>query len=276
MLNISLEALSAMFGNFLIDQFGVLLDGTKAYPDAAQALMELSNRGKRIVILSNSGKRSVPNELRLEQMGFDRDHFDSVVTSGEVARTLLAKRVGHDIPAGGKVFVISRDEDLSCIEGLDLSASGKPEESDLILISGSRGDEIALDSYETLLAGAARNGVPALCCNPDMTMLSRHGSAFGAGRIAGLYCKLGGNVEMIGKPYPQIYNAALDRLGHPDLGDVVCIGDSPMHDIRGAHGAGISAVLVLTGLSSGINPGKENPVLEKSDFPDYVMKKFQF
>ena len=276
MLNISLHALSGMYGNFLIDQFGVLLDGTKAYPGAAEAIMKLANRGKRIVILSNSGKLSIQNELRLERMGFNRDHFDSVVTSGEVARTLLSGRVGHDIPAGGKVFVISRDDDLSCIEGLDLSATGNPEESDLILISGSRGDEISLDSYKTLLAGAAGNRVPALCCNPDMTMLAKHGPTFGAGRIAHLYVKLGGNVEMIGKPYPQIYNTALDRLGHPDLKDVVCIGDSPMHDIRGAHGAGISAVLVLTGLSSGINISEGDSLFEKSDCPDYFMQQFRF
>ncbi len=46
-------------------------------------------------------------------------------------------------------------------------------------------------------------------------MLTAEGTAFGAGRIAELYQELGGTVRWIGKPFADIYAAAIDFLGHP-------------------------------------------------------------
>ena len=63
---------------------------------------------------------------------------------------------------------------------------------DLVLIAGSEAPQRTLADYEALLAEPAARRVPALCVNPDMTMLVPGGHAFGAGRIARLYEALGG------------------------------------------------------------------------------------
>ena len=46
-------------------------------------------------------------------------------------------------------------------------------------------------------------------------MLTRAGLQPAPGAIASLYEEMGGKVEWIGKPYPEIYRAALALIGNP-------------------------------------------------------------
>lgn len=48
------------------------------------------------------------------------------------------------------------------------------------------------------------------------------------------------------KPHPDIFHAALDRLGNPDPADVVAVGDTP-YDAEAAGKAGMRTVGVLGG-----------------------------
>ncbi|MBV8955493.1 MAG: HAD-IA family hydrolase, partial [Solirubrobacterales bacterium] len=51
----------------------------------------------------------------------------------------------------------------------------------------------------------------------------------------------------VGKPDPQIFFTALDRLGP---GRVLVVGDRLDADLAGAAAAGLEAAIVLTGVSS--------------------------
>lgn len=68
--------LADRFEIFILDQFGVLHDGTAPYPGAVETLVKLKQAGKRTLLLSNSGKRSAPNEARLERLGFVPGSWD--------------------------------------------------------------------------------------------------------------------------------------------------------------------------------------------------------
>jgi ribonucleotide monophosphatase NagD (HAD superfamily) len=48
----------------------VLHDGQAPYPGAVDALSGLAAAGKKVALISNSGKRSAPNEERLVSLGF--------------------------------------------------------------------------------------------------------------------------------------------------------------------------------------------------------------
>ncbi len=48
------------------------------------------------------------------------------------------------------------------------------------------------------------------------------------------------------KPHPDIFLAALNRLGNPDLWDVIVVGDTP-YDAQAAGKAGLRAIGVLCG-----------------------------
>jgi HAD superfamily hydrolase (TIGR01459 family) len=243
----NIDSLVPCYDAFLIDQFGTLHDGLMAYPGAAAALMRIRAAGRKVVLLSNSGRPLEPNANRLVSLGISPNAYDSLLTSGEVA----ARMINSDlVPAARGVtrcLLLERPGEASILDRLDFQ-SATPEAAQLVLIAGSEGDRLSLDWYAELLAPLARRGVPALCLNPDRTMLTALGLSFGAGRIAETYAALGGEVTWIGKPYPEMYCMALDMLGKTSTERVAGVGDSIEHDIAGARAAGCDAWLVRTGI----------------------------
>lgn len=267
-----LRDIAPLYGLFYVDQFGVLHDGQKPYPGAVDGLARLHREGRKVVILSNSGKRSAGNEHRMAALGFDPPAWDLFLSSGEVAWRILAEKPPAE--RGTRCLVLARDGDTSPIDGLGIAATDRPDGVDLVLIAGSEAPQRSLADYEALLAGPARRKVPALCVNPDMTMLVPGGHAFGAGRIARLYEALGGPVTWIGKPYPAIYAMARDLIGGDGLA-AIGIGDSIEHDVVGAKAAGADAAFVKGGIHAG-EADLERLYEEHGGRPDFVMEGFSW
>ncbi len=147
-----LRDLQGRFDAFLIDQFGVLRDGRGPYPNADSTLAALKQTGVRIIILSNSGKRSAENDRRLAKIGFDPASWDWFLTSGEVAWQMLAAEATK--AQGGparRCLLISRDGDTSPLGGLHLERTATGENADIVLIAASEGDIHDLDYYRNLL-----------------------------------------------------------------------------------------------------------------------------
>ena len=239
---------------FLLDQFGTLHDGDKLYPGVVEGMAALSAAGKRLIILSNSGKRSGPNIVRLSRIGLPPNCYDGFLSSGEVAWQLLAKAAHPALAGARRCLVLSRGVEAEALTGLDLERTEDAAVADLILLLGSEADRLGLDVYQDRLAPAARRGVLCLCGNPDRVMVLADGDlAPAAGRIAELYAEMGGRVLWIGKPSAAIYEAAFAMLqpmlgGTVDRSRVWAIGDSIEHDVAGAVAQGCRSLLVLTGL----------------------------
>ncbi|WP_425486838.1 TIGR01459 family HAD-type hydrolase [Aminobacter niigataensis] len=268
-----IRELAERFEIFILDQFGVLHDGTAPYPGAVETLVQLKEAGKRTLLLSNSGKRSVPNEARLGKLGFVPSSWDFFLSSGEIAWQSLRKQLVGE--AGLRCLLIARDGDRSAVEGLPLTLVDAGEEADIVLLSASEGDRHDLDHYRRLLQPAVARGARCLCTNPDKIMLTSVGPRFGAGRIAELYAELGGEVTWIGKPFPEIYAAALEMLGDPGLARVVCVGDSIEHDISGGQGAGLRTALVMTGvIETSSAAERERLFAEHGATPDFLVRTF--
>lgn len=249
-----IEGLSDIFDAFdlfLIDQFGVLHDGVEAYGEALQCLTHLKANEKRVVLLSNSGKRAAANRARLRQFGFTHESFDHVVTSGEVAwQGIVDGTFGPPFTPGNRMFLVGHDDYDYGFEEIGLVTVEDPASADFIMIAASRAPKTSLEQHLDALAAAAADKIPALCCNPDRLMLTATGTHPSAGEIASLYGELGGRVTFVGKPYPEIYAAA--RKLYPDIGRArtLAIGDSLEHDIGGANRSNLPTALVLTGLSA--------------------------
>ncbi len=79
----SIRDIAGDFEAIVFDQWGVLHNGSTAYPVAIEAVESLARDGARLAVLSNSGKRSAPNRKRIGSMGFPPEAFISVMTSGE-------------------------------------------------------------------------------------------------------------------------------------------------------------------------------------------------
>lgn len=56
---------------FLLDQWGVMHDGSKAHVGAIECMKKLAAAGKKIILISNSSKRVGTSMKKLDKMGFD-------------------------------------------------------------------------------------------------------------------------------------------------------------------------------------------------------------
>jgi hypothetical protein len=70
--NFGMKDIADKYDAYLLDQWGVLHDGTKAYEGAVDCLNKLLSKGKLIVLLSNSSKRLGNSMKKLDAMGIER------------------------------------------------------------------------------------------------------------------------------------------------------------------------------------------------------------
>jgi HAD superfamily hydrolase (TIGR01459 family) len=266
--------IASSFKAVFFDQYGVLHDGRKAYPGAREALAALKSRGVKIVVLSNSGRTGAANAERMTGLGFRPELYDFLVTSGDVARTMLKRgRFPALLAIGARCFVISSGKDNEFASALGVVPAAHSEEADLVIIAGSQADKMSLDDYRAALAPAARRGTPCMCLNPDKLMLTAVGNAPGAGRIAEIYEELGGVVTWVGKPFPEIYRAAAELARVEDPRNVLCVGDSVEHDIAGANRFGAFAALVRTGILADLSDNELAAEIGlHGALPDYVVR----
>lgn len=244
-----LEALLDAHDGFIVDQFGVLHDGQTPAAGAAEALLRLRASGRRVIVLSNSGKRAQANQARLLRFGFDARHMDALLTSGELLHQLLAAR--RDAPfdrIGRRLWLADAAEDTATLAGLDIEPVDRLEQAGAIVLASLPDQAGAAEALRPALARGLRFGLPLLCANPDRLRLSRRGIELSAGTLAAEYEAAGGEVVWIGKPHGLIFAACaaqLDRLG---AHRPVMVGDSLEHDIAGGAAAGHATCLVTGGL----------------------------
>lgn len=243
-----LAALADEADGFLIDQFGTIHDGEKPCPGAVDALRRLRAAGKKVILLSNSGRRGTHNAGRLAAMGIGADCYDASLSSGEVAWAALRADPPAVLRRHCRVLLFARSPALDILEGFDVEPVEDAKDADLVMLAGSETDRHGYDALWARLAPAARRGLPAICTNPDRVMLVGGALHPGAGALADAYRASGGTVLWFGKPHPHIYAAAFGRLPGISRRRIVGVGDSIEHDIAGAAAQGCRTLLVRTGI----------------------------
>ena len=129
--------IAAGFDALILDQFGVLHDGTSAYPQARHCVERLAAAGKRLVVLSNSGRRAAENRARLVALGFRSADFHAVLTSGEVVWQALAGRSDAFHRAlGSRCYVVSESGEEFFLAGRALQPTGSVDAADFVLVLG--------------------------------------------------------------------------------------------------------------------------------------------
>jgi HAD superfamily hydrolase (TIGR01450 family) len=95
---------------------------------------------------------------------------------------------------------------------------------------------------------ALLEGAAMIAADRDPTFPAEDGLSPGTGAIvAALEYATARNAHVVGKPAPEIFKTALDRLGP---GRTLMIGDRLDSDLAGAAAAGLDGAIVLTGVSS--------------------------
>ncbi|RZN09792.1 TIGR01459 family HAD-type hydrolase [Bradyrhizobium genosp. SA-3] len=252
-----LHRIADRFDHVLLDQWGTLHEGQAVFPLARDCVARLRKVGKRVLVLSNSGKRASSNAARLASLGLPADAYDGILTSGEVTWHGLKARAQQPFIAFGRTcLLIARGGDHAIVDGLDLNLVADVGKADFILLAGLDDAVAEPEHWRACLTEAAACGLPMLCANPDLAMFGTTGLIPAPGALARFYETLGGRVTYVGKPHAPIFAAALERLGQPNPARVLMIGDSLDHDVAGARRAGMLTLLLRSGVHRDQTPGE--------------------
>ncbi|HEX6014614.1 MAG TPA: TIGR01459 family HAD-type hydrolase, partial [Geminicoccaceae bacterium] len=230
-------------------------------------------RNKRLVVLSNSGRRAALNRRRLADLGLDVAMLDAVVTSGEAAWNLLRHRSQpgyRDLGRRCVLFTIGGDRGV--LDDLGIEVVETPEDADFLFNTGLEIPPRTLDDYRAVLERAAKRRLPMLCSNPDRVAPSHGRLTTAPGTVAAMYEQMGCPVLYVGKPHAPIYGACLDALDGLEPSQIVAVGDSIEHDVRGANGVGIDCCFVTGGIHAQHFPPEVSPAEREGRLADLCQR----
>ena len=230
---------------WFLDIWGVLHNGVRPYASAVAACRAYRARGGRIILVSNSPRPNEGVARQLDQIGVPRDAYDSILTSGDVSRTLIA-RIG-----GRPLFHLGPGRDLPVFHGTGARLASQ-ESAEAVVCTGLFDDETETpETYAAMLADFRARGLEMVCVNPDIKVERGGRIIYCAGALAEAYESLQGRVLYAGKPHAPIYEAAMTCASAVTgeaiaTGDILAIGDGVKTDILGALRYGIAALYVAS------------------------------
>ncbi|WP_366871607.1 TIGR01459 family HAD-type hydrolase [uncultured Ruegeria sp.] len=238
----TLEDIAEDFDVFLLDAFGVLNIGETAIPGTPERIAKLKAMGKRVLVVSNAA--GYPHATLMEKytrLGYDFAPQDIITSRATLLANLNSQ---HDVHWG---LMATPSTGLRELEGLNLTYleedSAPYDAVDGILMIGSAAwTEVRQALLESALLKRPR---PVLVGNPDIVAPRENGFSSEPGLFAHRLADRTGVVpEFFGKPFGNIFELALKRLGSVDKSRVLMVGDSLHTDILGARAAGIASALV--------------------------------
>jgi len=238
----SLEAVAEPYSTILCDIWGVVHDGARLLPGAAERLLAWKQAGKRIILITNAPRPASTVQHDLDRLGLPRGAYDAITSGGEAGIAALTD------PVRGVGFLGTADDRADLVDhGVRIVEHGFGE----FACTGL--DELRDDpvEYRDQLAAWAGEGVLMHCLNPDRVVVHCGLREACAGALADIFEELCGKVAWYGKPHPPIYRHALALAGDPPAGEVLAIGDGLVTDMLGAARAGIAAIFVAGGIHAG-------------------------
>lgn len=242
----TLSPLLQRYDHVLLDLDGCVRIGREPTAGAVEALDALRAHGKRVQFVTNDSALTPEDLVRaLWSMGM-RAALEEVVTVGAAIQFVLAERADWRT-----AFVIGpeaiwrhvRDAGVRIVNAPGARPHDGPP--DVVVVTGCR-----TLSFEDLKGAtqAVLGGADLLSGGRDRTFPMPDGPWPGTGAVtAAIEWATEREAEVVGKPDPRIFAAALDRLGP---GRALMIGDRLDSDLAGAHAAGIDAAIVLTGVTT--------------------------
>ena len=282
----SITDIISLYDVFILDQWGVMHDGYKGYDHAINCVEKLIKENKKLIIISNSSKRKTSSISRLKSLGFDKNHFIEVMTSGEMIWQEIETSIykyGNDLKNCFHIYDKSKEDGLEFRNGLEkFNFVSKVNDANFILACTPFENTKPID-YIPILKDAVDMNLLMFCANPDFVTIEKNNdkNMYCMGTIADLYDHMGGRVIILGKPSKEIYKVSCKKIEDFNKSKIVAIGDSLDHDILGANNFNIDSVLISSGIHKdlfvngpqiGLNDIKNS---KKWNFsPTYVCENF--
>ena len=239
--NLDIEGLRSIVENydiFYIDLWGVVHDGIALYKSAIEALEEITKAKKKYVLLTNAPRPNSSVNLFLEKMGMKKEIRAKVYSSGEASLSYLKKNFLNE-----KFFHLGPPRDFDLFLNFKKNKTLDIKESSYLLCTGlfeEQGED--LNYYKELLKEHINKKM--ICTNPDLIVDKGEKRELCAGSVALVFEKLGGQVVYFGKPFPEVYNQAINNKGKR----VLSIGDNLNTDIKGANLLNYNSLIISNGV----------------------------
>ncbi|MEZ4859863.1 MAG: HAD-IIA family hydrolase [Caldilineaceae bacterium] len=226
----------------LFDMDGVIYVGNQPLPGVQEMLDYLDGSGRRwLCITNNASNTSQMFADKLAKMNIKADPAH-ILGSAEATAAWLAEQA----PQRGKVIMLGMEGLRSALLNEGFTLVTDPFDAEFAVA----GINFHL-TYEVVanVALAIRNGARFVGTNIDPTYPSERGQVPGTGSIlAMLEAATSVKPEIVGKPYPGMYELAMHRLG-AEISETLMVGDRYETDIVGAARMGLVTAGVLTGIS---------------------------
>ncbi len=243
-----LGAIADQFDLVVMDLWGCMHDGIKAYPAAVEVLRQLKARGTPVALVSNAPRRTSIVRPRLREMGITDDLYAGFYTSGEEIWNHLSRRDAPGYEAlGRKAYFIAGPLDRNFGEGLDVDPVTDIAAADFLLVLGVGGPDVKVEDFTDLLKAAKARNLPLVCANPDLIVHRGSVAEICAGAIAEAYLEMDGTILIEGKPHAGVYRRVLGDF-HVAPKRLIGIGDALRTDVAGAAGIGARSLLIAGGI----------------------------
>ncbi|WP_432492099.1 HAD-IIA family hydrolase [Kineococcus gypseus] len=226
----------------LLDLDGVVYVGPHAVPHAADSLTAAAGGGARLAYITNNASRPPATvAAHLRELGVPAEDGD-VVTSAQAAARHLAQRLAP----GSPVMLVGGAGLREALELAGLTPVASLADGPAAVVQGFSPDT----SWARLAEAthAVRSGLLWVATNLDATVPTPGGPAPGNGLLVQLVASAAGRRPDVvcGKPERALFDEAVERLG---ARRALVVGDRLDTDLQGARTAGLTGLLVLTGVT---------------------------
>jgi len=239
---VPLTPLAARYDQFILDLDGCVWVGGEPTPGVAEALEELRASGKRFAFATNNAFESGEDLVaRLWKIGVRASLGDVVTVGGAMQHRLAERHTGRTAYVIGSPSMHRHvaEAGLKVLNGTDLASR-----AELVVVAGTT--ELVYADLRNAIQAVLR-GADLLATARDPTYPQPDGLWPGTGAIlAAVEYATARKAEIVGKPEPQLFVTAIDRLGE---GSTLVIGDRVGSDLAAAAAANLDAALVRSASS---------------------------
>jgi HAD superfamily hydrolase (TIGR01450 family) len=239
----AISAFVKAYDQFILDLDGCVWVGDEAVPGSVEAITALREAGKRIAFVTNNARHPTEEVVqKLWGLGVKASLADVVTVGGAMQHLLAETRRGMTVFVIGTQTMVEHvaDAGLRVLNGTDLASR-----AELVVVSAT-----SVVDYDDLRNAtlALHRGADFVATSRDPTYPMPEGPWPGAGAIlAAVETATGRTAPIVGKPEPQLFFTAIDRLGD---GRTLVVGDRIDTDIVAAAAAHLDSALVLSGGTS--------------------------
>jgi phosphoglycolate/pyridoxal phosphate phosphatase family enzyme len=246
---------------WIFDMDGVLYRGKEAIPGAPEAISRLRRAGKRVVFLTNNSTRTRETYVDvLRGMGIE-SAVDDIFTSASLTVGWLEAHVKatRAEPRDVVVYVIGEEGIKAALKRRGFAVAREQDfDADKALHGKVRFVIVGLDRQLTyrkldIALNCIVSGAAFLATNDDAALPVEGGTlAPGAGAIVQALVTCSKHPpdfgSPFGKPNPMAFHEIARATGIP-LERMVSVGDRPETDVLASKRAGVTSVLVLSGIT---------------------------